>query len=169
MNVPTEISALAKLFEQYGVQHPEQWARSQINEDIPQLQRYLFLRQAWKQVLRDGDLGWIEKRIKQSEQFPSAPFAGIGGALKRSIANGATPEDITEIARSVQVELLSSLCYLLDDPAFRESELEDFAWGLFEVDEDDRPFGPRIGSLHESVLGTDPTGREMRPKGARDA
>ena len=30
---------------------------------------------------------------------------------------------------------------------------------------DDRPLRP-IGCLHESVLGTDPSGREMQPKGA---
>jgi hypothetical protein len=64
---------------------------------------------------------------------------------------------------------LFNICYLLDDPNFAEQELEEFAWGLFEVDENDNPIGARIGSLHESVLATDPTGREMRPSGSSDA
>jgi hypothetical protein len=43
--------------------------------------------------------------------------------------------------------------------------LEDVARQLFEVSEDGTPGRP-IGGLHESVLETDPTGREMRPKDA---
>jgi hypothetical protein len=38
-------------------------------------------------------------------------------------------------------------------------------WGLFEVSEDGK-VGRPIQGLHESVLQTDPTGREMRPKDA---
>jgi len=45
-----------------------------------------------------------------------------------------------------------------------EKELSDFAWGLFQLDGDGTPVPPCIGGLHESVLETDPTGREMRPR-----
>jgi hypothetical protein len=65
--------------------------------------------------------------------------------------------------------MLFQLCYTLDDPNFSEAELADFGCGLFQVDEDDNPMPPRIGGLHESVLDTDPTGREMRPRRERDA
>jgi hypothetical protein len=40
--------------------------------------------------------------------------------------------------------------------------LPRIAWELFEVD-DMGNVGRRIGGLHESVLETDPTGREKRP------
>jgi hypothetical protein len=40
----------------------------------------------------------------------------------------------------------------------------NFAWGLFRVGETGDPIQPRIGGLHESVLETDPTGREKRPR-----
>jgi hypothetical protein len=63
----------------------------------------------------------------------------------------------------MQAQFLFSLCYLLDDPMLTEEELSDFGWGLFEVDTDGRPVPRCIGGLHESVLETDPTGREMRP------
>jgi hypothetical protein len=65
-------------------------------------------------------------------------------------------EDLTEIVRSNQAELLFQFCYLLDDPAFQEEELSELAWGLFQVDGDGRPTPTRIQSLHESVLDTDP-------------
>jgi hypothetical protein len=39
----------------------------------------------------------------------------------------------------------------------------DILWVLAQVDEDGDLIGP-IGGLHESVLETDPTGREMRPR-----
>ena len=34
---------------------PESWASSQVEEGIPQLARYLFLRQAWGCVVREDD------------------------------------------------------------------------------------------------------------------
>jgi hypothetical protein len=45
-----------------------------------------------------------------------------------------------------------------------EPELEA-SGGLFQTDDDGQPVVPITG-LHESVLDTDPTDREMRPKNA---
>jgi hypothetical protein len=44
-----------------------------------------------------------------------------------------------------------------------ESEAADIDWGFVQFDQDGLPLGS-IGGLYESVLGTDPTGREMRPR-----
>jgi hypothetical protein len=41
-------------------------------------------------------------------------------------------------------------------------------WELFEVDSTGKPLHP-VDGLHESVLDTDPTGREMRPRGVTRA
>jgi hypothetical protein len=109
------------------------------------------------------DTAWIEGEIQRAQQYPDQPYAGIGHALRRCIEKGVSPQDLTDIARGMQASLLFDLCYLLDDPAFTESELQDLAWGLFQVDSNGNPVPPGIGSLHESVLETDPTGREMRP------
>jgi len=62
----------------------------------------------------------------------------------------------------MQWRLLFGLCQLLDDPGNIESEAGDIAWRLFQVDEGDHPIA-MMGGLAESVLETDPTGREMRP------
>jgi hypothetical protein len=164
VDVPNDIPGLTKLFRDFGARNPELWASSQVREGIPQLQRYLFLRQAWRNVLADDNVGWVERAIQNSESNTTGPYAGVGAALKRCLAKGVPAQDLTDIVRGIQAELLFQLCYLLDDPDFPEVELKDLAWGLFEVDGAGNPIGPRIGALHESVLQTDPTGREMRPR-----
>ena len=70
----------------------------------------------------------------------------------------------------MQYGVLFSICYLMDDSEAAIADLEnpspelsEVGWGLFETDEEERPLR-RIGGLHESALGTDPTGREMRPR-----
>ena len=107
---------------------------------------------------------WIDRNIAAAEQRPQDPFSGIGHALKRVISGGVAPEDLTEIVRGMQADLLFSLCYLLEDPGFDDEELEHIGWRLVETEGDDDPTDRPICSLHESVLETDPTGREMRPK-----
>jgi hypothetical protein len=159
----TDLADLTERFTRLGAPDPAAWARSQINEGIPQLARYLFLRQAWRQVLDEDDREWIDRAIANSRRRPDAPFAGVGAALTRLRTAGASDQDITDVARGMQVELLHAICYLLGDPGSVEPEAAEIAWALVQV-------GPEgeildgIGALHESVLETDPTGREMRPR-----
>lgn len=154
---------LAATFRKLGVRDPESWARSQVEEGIPQLARYLFLRQAWRNIVKEGDSRWIEASIERARTHPDEPYAGVGHALTKLRARGATDEEITDVVRGMQAELLFSLCYLLEDPGDTEPEVEDVAWVLAQVDADGNVLGT-IGGLHESVLETDPTGREMRPR-----
>lgn len=61
--------------------------------------------------------------------------------------------------------MIFSLGYLMDAGPWTSTAVPNSVnWGLFEIDEDAKPFGRMIGGLHESVLELDPTGREMRPK-----
>jgi len=64
----------------------------------------------------------------------------------------------------MQAQLLFHICYLLDDPSIDERELADVGWALVETNADLEPTDRVIGGLHESVLETDPSGREMRPR-----
>jgi hypothetical protein len=150
MNVPTNLKELTLLFKKYGARQPESWARSQLNEGIPQLQRFLFLRQAWKDVIREGDTEWIRLYVQ------SAQRDDVGNALAKCLEKGVPAEDLASLVRAVQVLSLFGVCHLLDDPIFDEEELQDFSWGLFEVDEDGNPTSTRINGLHESVFETDP-------------
>ena len=63
----------------------------------------------------------------------------------------------------MQAQLLYSFAYMLEDPDIRDPGVRDLSWALFAIDDDQ--LIAHIGGLHESVLETDPTGREMRPKG----
>ena len=162
-----DLRQLTEHFRAMGARDPELWAKSQLDGGIPQYARLVFLRQAWRRVIADGDTSWIDKLIQVSELRPEVPGAGIGPALKRMLAAGASKEDIAEVVRVMQWHLLFGLAYLLSDPGaveYPSKKLPRVNWTLFEVDENGKPLHP-ISGLHESVLGTDPTGREMRPKG----
>ena len=159
------LDQLTGIFRKLGAPDPEGWARSQIQEGIPQLARYLFLRRAWQSILPDDDSSWIDATIAETHRAPQAPFAGVGAALERVRTAGCSDADLTEIARGMQVALLAALCHQLEDPGPLEAEVQDVNWALVQVDDDGRVAAQVLG-LHESVLETDPTGREMRPRGA---
>ena len=164
MPIPTSENELATLFRELGAREPEQWAHSQVTDGIPQLLRFLFLSQAWSSVIAEGDGKWIDRTIEHSSRRPDAPYAGLGLALSRCRAKGVPDEDLTEIARCLQAEMLFAVAYLLDGPESGPVPLEELSWGLFQMDEEGRPVGPQVCGLHESVLELDPTGREMRPR-----
>jgi hypothetical protein len=161
------LQELAELFRKLGADDPEGWARSQIRENIPQLARFLFLRQAWKLVVDEDDREWISKNRQIDTDNPGGD---IGPVISRILAAGADEADLTRVVRIMQWKLLFGLCYLLDDPDYLrddcgiiEKEARDILWCLFQVDDNGHPL-TEVGGLHESVLETEPTRREMRPK-----
>jgi hypothetical protein len=155
------VADLTELLTRLGATDPVAWARSEVEEDIPQVARYLFLRQAWQHVVADGDTTWIDAWRDLAALSPDAPCAGIGPALERLLAAGARPDDIATVVRVMQYSTLFGVCYLLDDPGTVEPEVSDLGWALVEIDEEGT-VGRHIGGLHESLLETDPSGREMR-------
>jgi hypothetical protein len=161
---------LTAILRMAGAPDPEGWAESEASEDIPQLARYLFLRAAWRGVVADGDTSWIESHVRTNGP-PDAPGAGIKTALARLLERGVNRDDLTEVVRVMQWSVLAHICELLDDPYIAVEDLQmvpelgdyKFGWGLFELDEDET-IGRSIDGLHESVLETEPSGREMRPR-----
>ncbi len=162
-SIPDTLPELTELFEKCGATDPEDWARSQLEEGIPQLYRYLFLRQAWRDILEDGDTSWIDSWIDEADKYPGTEFTGVGAALKRCLDKGATKEDLSEIARGMQADFLCSFSYKLIDPMLEEPELKDVWWCLFATDHDGYPIFP-IEGLHESAMRADPTRRDMKPR-----
>ena len=108
-----------------------------------------------------ADPDWIAAEMAAARRDPSAPYAGVGLALEPLKGAGASDRDLTDLVRGKQAELLFSLCYLLEDPGIDEPEGQDVLWSLLQITEEREIVGPMSG-LHESVLETDPTGREMR-------
>jgi hypothetical protein len=160
---PLNHEELTAIFQKLGARDPESWARSQILEGINQLARFLFLRQAWGLIVNDDDASWIQSQIKHAEANPQEPYAGVGLALKTLRSLGAGDHEITDIVRGMQAALLFHMCYLLGEGGDLESKVLGVEWGLFQIDSNGRPL-ESISALHESVLGMDPTGREMRPR-----
>lgn len=154
---------LAAVFQKLGARDPDGWARSQLEQDIPQLTRFLFLRQAWRAVVDEGDSTWIANAIARAGAKPQEPYTGVGHALRKLRGRGATDEELTDLVRGMQAELLFQFCYLLEDPGDVEPEVDDISWCLVQVDDDGNILA-NVNGLHESVLETDPTGREMRPR-----
>ena len=168
-NEHNELSELTKLFESLGAPRPDGWASSQVREKIPQLHRFLFLRQAWAQVIDETDDSWIERTIDYAKRTPEGPFSGQGQAMERMLSLGVSRSDIVDLVRCSQVEAISGICYLLGDPSLcgeEDERVRSVGWALVTTNEDLQPTGKVIDGLHESVLELDPTGREMRPRGA---
>ena len=92
--IETKLAKLTQLLRAAGAANPEDWARSEINEDIPQLARFMFLRQAWRSVIATGDQSWIHREIRQSENSQGEPGTGLGIALKSMLSQGCSPEDM---------------------------------------------------------------------------
>lgn len=126
-----------------------------------------FLRQAWNYLV-DDDGKWIDQVRGYSEL--DGPLGGQGPALRRVLEAGADPQDVSEVVRCMQYELLFGLCYLLSDSSmFRDKlgqcadQVDAVGWALTEC-WDGGTTGRVIGGLHEFALEADPTGRKMRPK-----
>jgi len=164
MPVPSDVEQLMDLFRRAGAPNPERWATSQIDEGLNQLHRFLFLRQAWRGIVSEHDRSWMSKAVEAAEADPSAAFAGVGLALRRLRDIGASESDLVDLVRGTQAQLLFHICYLPNDPSIDDRELSEVGWALVETDAEFEPTDRAVGGLHESVLQTDPTGREMRPR-----
>jgi len=105
--------------------------------------RNAFLAQVWKDVINAPMRGtWIENVVCASRQRPNEPFADLGPVLERLLKLGATPRDLSLIARFAKYEAVFSVLYMLGDPG---------------VDADDNQM------LHEELLTADPSGLDGRP------
>ena len=152
---------LIEIFQKLGAQNPEEWATNEIEEDIPQLARFLFLKGAWKGVVPDNE-NWIENVMANYDPNDNGPYSGMMHSLKEMLDAGVNKKAITEFARCIGAEMIFNISYLLEDPSSVKDN-EYVSWGLFVTDEDGNPI-KELNGLHESVLETDPTGREMCPR-----
>jgi len=160
------LAELIRYFEAWGVDDAQSWASSQVKEGINQYARLVFLRGAWQCVIGDGDTTWIDNTIARAKRDPAGPGAGAGHSLERLLEGGANRDDLSEVTRVMQYEVLHRLLYLLSDPdsvAYPSGNVPAVNWALLEIDENGVPIGD-IDALYESVLATDPSGREMMPR-----
>src|SRR5690242_14811245 len=104
--------------------------------------REKFLRQLWNDIINvPMQEHWIDNLVRSSERNPSAPFSETGIALKRLLALGASRRDLSLLNRFASYEAIFQTLYMFEDPG---------------IDEDDGAM------LHESLLSSDPSGKEGR-------
>ena len=78
VRIPNNLQAQTMLFAKYGARGPVIWGKSQLEEGIAQLQRFLFLRQAWSQVIDGQD--WVQSWLKAADQSPGSLHATAANA-----------------------------------------------------------------------------------------
>jgi hypothetical protein len=158
---PDELARLTEIFRRYGADDPESWARSQLEEGIPQLAIFSFAKAMWTCVVDEDDDHWIDQEIQWAKDRPNDPCAQIGPALSEMLSKGVSRRAIIDLVRVIQYGALYHVASLIDG-----SHLEDVPiqhWTLYQVDENDH-LAATIQGLHEVLLSLDPTGREMRPR-----
>ncbi|WP_203883780.1 hypothetical protein [Planotetraspora kaengkrachanensis] len=171
-----EAIMLRKQLRQLGVEHPDEWVRSEISENQAQVARYRLLRGLWSAEInswRDKVDTWIANTRRELNRRPTGPFSDGGKALLRLVDElGATQEEIGALARMIAYETVFGVLYQLDDSDITEDDItipvdllnELPSWALIEVrGEDGEPTGRTIQGLHESLLSMDPSGRDGRP------
>lgn len=158
-----ELQSLTEVFRAAGAMNPEQWAHSQLSEGIPQLAVFSFAKALWNGVVSENDDSWIDREIEWSAKHSSDPCAQIGPALREMLDKGVSRAAIIDLARVLQYEAIFHACSILDGSRMEDVPTSD--WTLHQVGEKGEPLSV-IQGLHEVLLGMDPTGREMRPRGS---
>ena len=145
------IEQLAAIFRELGVTDPQSWARSEVEEGIPQLAMVLFLQLARSSIDDLRDVRVLRDTIRRAGGRESTE------ALRRLVDAGTSTSDLLQVVRDVLRDYLTQICFLLDDTSAirfsgwpRAAELEKIHWGLFAVDHRGRP-GPDMSGLHEIV------------------
>ena len=137
--------ALRARFAELGATDPQEWARTEVEEDVPQLARFLILRQIWRDAINSFE------REGQVEMLPAA---------RRLLDAGAEHADVVAIARRAAYDAAYATLYAIDVP---HPNLDDESlpeWRLHETAGDGRHAGRHIDYLHADLVATDPSGRD---------
>jgi hypothetical protein len=71
------IAKLTDVFRRLGADDPKGWAASEIEEGIPQLATFLFLKTAWRYIVSENDTTWIETAIETSSRRQQIHVQGL--------------------------------------------------------------------------------------------
>jgi hypothetical protein len=178
-------AVLAEHFRELGAGDPEGWAVSEVEDDIPQLARFLFLRRLWRgawQWKQPPDEWFAEVEpepadqddaVEEDDDTPTLvadssydaeaqeadgdpPFLAAQQAVQRILAAGADPEDLKEVARAIFLHTAFDAVATVDDGHDPEAGEGMPGWLLTEVGGDLMLTGRVIPGLHEDLLTTEP-------------
>jgi hypothetical protein len=174
---------LAEQFRAHGAGDPEGWAASEVEEDIPQLARFLFLRRLWRSAWqwkqrpeawfaevepKPAADGGVEEDDDTPTLVPDAydgaeqdedgdpPFLAARQAVHRILAAGVDPADLREVARAIFLHTAFDAVQAVDEGHDPEAGEGMPGWLLTEVGGDLVLTGRVIPALHEDLLTTEP-------------
>lgn len=175
--------ALAETFRALGAGDPEGWAASEVEEDIPQLARFLFLRRLWRSAWQwklppEDWFAEVEPEpsgggdVEEDDDTPTLvagaydggtqdgdgdpPFLAAQQAVKRILAAGANPDDLREVARAIFLHTAFDAVQTVDEGHDPQAGEGMPGWLLTEVGGDLVLTGRVIPDLHEDLLTTEP-------------
>ena len=124
-------------------------SRGQSHQRFPAIHQHLLLTAFWRMV------------VDENERWTKAPQP----AIKRLLAKGIDPVDLTDVVREMQIDLLYDVCQLLDHSGHGIEDLqakiaENVEWRVCEYDGEREEVGRPMHGLHESFHSADPSGRD---------
>ncbi len=151
---------LTEVFRSYGADDPEELARSEVEEGIPQLAIFSFAKALWSGVVDEDDDHWIDQEIERAKDGPNDRCAQIGPALQEMLSKGVSRRAIVDLVRVIQYGALSHAVSVIDGS--HDGDVPVRSWKLYQTDEDGYPVAA-IHGLYDMLPRLDPTWREMRP------
>jgi hypothetical protein len=172
--------ALVERFRELGAEEPEAWALSEVEENIPQLARFILLRRLWRgagqwtlppaewfaepePVPGDEDEEDEDPNGDASAELETAgdedaepAFLAAQQAVQRVLDAGVDPEDLKEIARAVFLHAVFDAVHTVDDGHDPEVGEGMPGWLLTEVGGDLMLTGRMLDKLHEDLFTTEP-------------
>jgi hypothetical protein len=173
----TRAQSLAETFRGLGAEEPEAWALSEVEDGIPQLARFIFLRRLWRgaEEWTQAPADWFIDRDpepadddEEDDDAPSAEavpveeedaepaFFAVQQAVRRILAAGADPEDLKEVARAVFLHAVFAAVQTVDEGYDPEVGEGMPGWLLTEVGGDLVLTGRMLDKLHEDLFTTEP-------------
>lgn len=137
--------SLRTQFEALGAADAPGWARSEIDENQPQLARFVLLRSLWRGAID----GWAAPGAL--EQVPAA---------RRLLDAGADRDDLVVLARAIAYESVFAVVDELDCGGDVNVSGVDVGWAVMASGEDGCSTGRPLSGLHEDLLAMDPSGRD---------
>ncbi|HLM69491.1 MAG TPA: hypothetical protein VK358_18260 [Longimicrobium sp.] len=169
--------SLAVTFRGLGAGEPEAWALSEVEDGIPQLARFVFLRRLWRgaEEWTLPPAEWFAERapdpadeddaededesaeaVAEDEADAEPAFLAAQQAVQRILAAGADPEDLKEVARAVFLHATFDALQTVDEGYDPEAGEGLPGWLLTEVGGDLMLTGRMLDKLHEDLFTTEP-------------
>lgn len=153
MSNQEKLDDLTETFRVLGADDPNSWAISEVEQGIPQLAMYVFLKRSLGLFSADSLDRWLQSVAHHhGHEHDSAKQS-----LSRIAHQGVQREDIRTLLKAFGREMLMEMCCLLDNTSathFEDYELNrrvaDVNWRLYAVDDNGNPRSPMEG-LHEIV------------------